>query len=59
MIQIRNVVREIVAVFDREERTLQTMSTVPVDLEQALKAQEAHELFIKRIEVLRRDCDLI
>ncbi|VDK73592.1 unnamed protein product, partial [Cylicostephanus goldi] len=52
---IRNVVRDIVAVFDREERALQAMSTVPVDLEQALRAQEAHELFIKRIELNNMD----
>ncbi|KAK6730193.1 hypothetical protein RB195_006949 [Necator americanus] len=53
--RIRNVVREIVAVFDREERALQAMSAVPVDLEQALRAQEAHELFIKRIELNNMD----
>ncbi|KAK5982177.1 CRAL-TRIO domain-containing protein, partial [Trichostrongylus colubriformis] len=53
--RIRNVVREIVAVFDREERALQVMSTVPVDLEQALRAQEAHEMFIKRIELNNMD----
>ncbi|VDP01091.1 unnamed protein product [Heligmosomoides polygyrus] len=53
--RIRNVVREIVAVFDREERALQVMSTVPADLEQALRAQEAHELFIKRIELNNMD----
>ncbi|KJH51605.1 RhoGEF domain protein [Dictyocaulus viviparus] len=53
--RIRNVVREIVAVFDREERALQAMSTVPVDLEQALRAQEEHELFIKKIELNNMD----
>ncbi|KAJ1367241.1 hypothetical protein KIN20_028109 [Parelaphostrongylus tenuis] len=53
--KIRSVVREIVAVFDREEKALQAMSTVPVDLEQALRAQEAHELFIKRIELNNMD----
>ncbi|PIO66327.1 hypothetical protein TELCIR_11962 [Teladorsagia circumcincta] len=55
VLQIRNVVREIVSVFDREERALQVMSTVPVDLEQALRAQEAHEMFIKRIELNNMD----
>ncbi|VDL78284.1 unnamed protein product [Nippostrongylus brasiliensis] len=53
--RIRNVVREIVSVFDREERALQQMSTVPADLEQAYRAQEAHELFIKKIELNNMD----